>query len=131
MRFSERLRVLVVDDEPTICRALTIALGRAGYDVVAVEAGEQAHTLLRNEHFDFLLLDLRIPDLRGDVLFELAASIQPHLRYRTLFTTGDASERASELIEACGCKALHKPFELAELIAELGKLAPRVRDASA
>ena len=183
MRFNERLRVLVVDDEPTICRALTIALGRAGYDVVAVEAGEQAHTLLRAEHFDFLVLDLRIPDLRGDVLFELAASIQPHLRYRTLFTTGDtserahtllraehfdflvldlripdlrgdvlfelaasiqphlryrtlfttgdASERALELIAACGCKALHKPFELQDLMAELAKLAPRVRDATA
>ena len=131
MRFNERLRVLVVDDEPTICRALTIALGRAGYDVVAVEAGEQAHTLLRAEHFDVLVLDLRIPDLRGDVLFELAASIQPHLRYRTLFTTGDTSERALELIEACGCKALHKPFELQELTSELAKLAPRVRDATA
>jgi DNA-binding response OmpR family regulator len=131
MRFNERLRVLVVDDEPTICRALTIALSRAGYEVVAVESGEQAHTLLRNEHFDFLVLDLRIPDLRGDVLFELAASIQPHLRYRTLFTTGDTSERALELIAACGCKALHKPFELQELTAELAKLAPRARDATA
>ena len=131
MRFNERLRVLVVDDEPTICRALTIALGRAGYDVLAVEAGEQAHTLLRAEHFDFLVLDLRVPDLRGDVLFELAASIQPHLRYRTLFTTGDTSERALELIAACGCKALHKPFELQELIGELAKMAPKVRDASA
>jgi len=131
MRFNERLRVLVVDDEPTICRALTIALGRAGYDALAVEAGEQAHTLLRAEHFDFLVLDLRIPDLRGDVLFELAASIQPHLRYRTLFTTGDTSERALELIAACGCKALHKPFELQELIGELAKMAPKVRDASA
>ena len=131
MRFNERLRVLVVDDEPTICRALTIALGRAGYDVVAVEAGEQAHTLLRAEHFDFLVLDLRVPDLRGDVLFELAASIQPHLRYRTLFTTGDTSERALELIAACGCQALYKPFELQELISELAKMAPRVRDATA
>lgn len=131
MRFNEQLRVLVVDDEPSICRALTIAFKRAGYEVVAVESGEQAHTLLRAEHFDFLVLDLRIPDLRGDVLFELAASIQPHLRFRTLFTTGDASERALELIAACGCKALHKPFELTELIAEIGKLAPRVRDATA
>lgn len=131
MRFNEGLRVLVVDDEPTICRALTIALRRAGYDVVAVEAGEQAHTLLRAEHFDFLVLDLRIPDLRGDVLFELAASIQPHLRYRTLFTTGDSSERARELIEACGCKLLQKPFELQDLTAELAKMAPRARDATA
>jgi DNA-binding response OmpR family regulator len=131
MRFNKRLRVLVVDDEPTICRALTIALDRAGYDVLAVESGEQAHSLLRNEHFDFLVLDLRIPDLRGDVLFELAASIQPHLRHRTLFTTGDSSERATELIEACGCPSLGKPFELQDLMKELQKMAPRVRDATA
>lgn len=131
MRYNERLRVLVVDDEPTICRALTIALGRAGYEAVAVESGEHAHSLLRSEHFDFLILDLRIPDLRGDVLFELAASIQPHLRYRTLFTTGDSSDRATELIEACGCPSLSKPFELQDLTAQLAKMAPKARDASA
>ena len=95
MGFGDRIRILVVDDEPSICRALTIALSRGGYDVRAVESGERAHTLVRTEHFDCLVLDLRIPDMRGDVLFELAASIQPQLRTRTIFTTGDTSERAS------------------------------------
>jgi DNA-binding response OmpR family regulator len=80
-------RSLVVDDEPSICRALTIALSRAGYDVDSALSGEAAHEMLRSTHFDVLFLDLRIPDVRGDVLFHLAASLQPHLRHRTLFST--------------------------------------------
>ena len=128
---SDRPRVLVVDDEPTIRQALGILLRRAGYEVVAVDSGEQAVALLRAGHFDQLVLDLRIPDMRGDVVFELAASLQPHLRYATVFTTGDLSERARGLVEACGCQLLAKPFDLADLVNSLRRQMPRVRDASA
>jgi DNA-binding NtrC family response regulator len=124
-------RVLVVDDEPSICRALTIALTRAGYDARAVESGEVAHALVSAEHFDCLIVDLRIPDMRGDVFFELAASLQPHLRARTIFTTGDASERAQELIDACNCPSLAKPFDLRDLLALVGRLTQRAQGASA
>ncbi len=102
--YNERARILVVDDEPSICRALTIAFTRGGYDVRAVESGEVALSLLRSEHFDFMVVDLRVPDMRGDVLFELASSLQPQLRGRTVFTTGDASDHAMDLIDACGCR---------------------------
>jgi len=128
---NERIRVLVVDDEPSICRALTIALTRAGFDVRAVESGETAAALVRSEHFDCLVADLRIPDMRGDVLFELAASSQPHLRVNTIFTTGDASERAQELLAACRAIVLPKPFDLDELIALVHQLTRGLRDASA
>ena len=114
--YNERARILVVDDEPSICRAMTIALSRAGYDVRAVESGEVALSLLRTEHFDCMIVDLRVPDMRGDVLFELAASLQPQLREHTVFTSGDASEFAQDLIGACGCTLIAKPFDLADLI---------------
>ena len=114
--FNERVRILVVDDEPSICRALTIAFSRDGYDVRAVDSGEVALSLLRAEHFDCMVVDLRVPDMRGDVLFELASSLQPQLRTATVFTTGDASELAQDLIGACGCPLLAKPFDLSELL---------------
>ena len=129
--FNERARVLVVDDEPSICRALTIAFTRSGYDVRAVESGEVALALLRTGHFDFLVVDLRVPDMRGDVLFELAASLQPHLRGCTIFTTGDASDFAMDLIGACGCELVAKPFDLGELLALVAQKTARVRGASA
>ncbi len=113
---TQATRVLVVDDEHSICRALTIAFTRAGYEVRAVESAEDAVQLLHREHFDCLVADLRMPEMGGDELFEIAAAVQPHLRHRTIITTGDGSDRAQELIAACGCPSLGKPFDLVDLL---------------
>lgn len=117
-------RVLIVDDEPSICRALTIALTRAGYAVETALSGEAAHEMLRATRFDVLVLDLRIPDVRGDVLFHLAASLQPHLRHHTLFATGDVSDRAQALIDECQCPMIRKPFKLDDVLAAVAALTP-------
>jgi DNA-binding response OmpR family regulator len=121
----QRPRVLIVDDEPAICNVLKVALERAGYDAIAAQSGDSALTVLTLEHVDVLLLDLRIPDTRGDVVFELAAATHPHLRTRTLFMTGDISDRALRLIQSCKCPVIRKPFALRELIAQLGALVPK------
>ena len=121
----ERVRVLIVDDEPAICKALKIALERAGYEAIAALSGDSALTVLSLEPVDVLLLDLRIPDTRGDVVFELAAATHPHLRHQTLFMTGDISDRAHKLIQSCKCPVIRKPFELREMIAAVDALAPR------
>ena len=116
MAGQQATHVLLVDDEPAICKALSLALTRAGYRVSAAMSGDHAAAVVRNERVDLVVLDLRIPDMRGDAFFELASAIQPHLRTRTLFTTGDISERAQELIAACKCPVLQKPFDLKELL---------------
>jgi DNA-binding response OmpR family regulator len=121
----QRPRVLIVDDEPAICNVLKVALERAGYDAIAAQSGDSALTVLTLEHVDVLLLDLRIPDTRGDVVFELAAATHPHLRTRTLFMTGDISDRALRLIASCKCPVIRKPFALRELIAQVGALVPK------
>ena len=121
---AESVRVLVVDDEPAICKALTIALQRAGYDASAAQSGDSALVILASTHIDVLLIDLRIPDTRGDVVFELAAATHPHLRHQTLFMTGDISERASRLVASCKCPMIKKPFELREMLAAVQALVP-------
>jgi DNA-binding response OmpR family regulator len=116
-------KVLVVDDESSIARSLTIALRRAGYDAASVVSGESAHEILHTTYFDVLILDLRIPDMRGDVLFHLAVSLQPHLRRQTLFITGDVTERAATLIADCQCGVVYKPFEIAEILTAIASLS--------
>lgn len=124
---GDRIKVLVVDDEPAICKALTIALERAGYETIAAQSGDSALALIGKVHVDVLLIDLRIPDTRGDVVFELAAATQPHLRTQTVFMTGDISERAQKLISSCKCTMLRKPFELRQMIAAIDAVAPKQR----
>jgi len=125
---SQLTHVLLVDDEPAICKALALALSRAGFRVTTALSGETAMSVVRGEHVDLLVVDLRIPDMRGDTLFELAAAIQPHLRTRALFTTGDITERAQELIEACRCPLLRKPFDLKDLIEWVRGVQPVLKE---
>jgi DNA-binding NtrC family response regulator len=117
-------RVLIVDDEPSITRALAIACGRAGLEVLSTTSADEAHRIVQRQHVDVLLVDLRMPEMRGDVFYHLATSIQPHLRRQTLFITGDISPRAQELIGACGTPFLHKPFELSDVLEAVRALAP-------
>lgn len=131
MYYGDTIRVLVVDDEPSICLALKIALSRAGYDVVAAHSGEEAHNRIMTEHFDVLIVDLRMKDERGDVVYYLALGAQPHLRKSTVFLTGDITEAAERLIQATSCPLLRKPFDLGEIITVVRKLCPRARPASA
>ena len=128
---GDRVRVLVVDDEPSICLALKIALTRAGHDVVAVHSGEEAQTRVMTEWFDVLIADLRMKDMRGDVVYYVALGAQPHLRHCTVFLTGDITDAATRLIDATGCMLLRKPFDLSEVLAIVGTLCPRARPASA
>ena len=128
---GDRVRVLVVDDEPAICLALKIALTRAGLDVVAVHSGEEAQKRIMTEYFDVLIADLRMKDMRGDVVYYVALGAQPHLRRCTLFLTGDITDAADRLIEATGCQLLRKPFELSEVLHIVHTMCPRARPATA
>jgi DNA-binding NtrC family response regulator len=125
---AKGLRALVVDDEPSICRLLGKALSDLGYEAVTAQSGESALAIIRAEHVDVLLLDFRIPDMRGDIIFEIAAATQPHLAYQTLFMTGDILEVSKALIRACKCNYLQKPFGLDVLTDALAAVAPRAKE---
>ncbi len=125
------LRVLIVDDEPSICRALAIALRRAGCEAVIAPDGDAALEVLGSQAVDVLILDLRMIGMRGDSLFHLAAAIQPQLRQQTLFITGDVTDRADALIRSCGVPYLRKPFALNDVIQLVFALGPRRRSATA
>jgi len=67
---------------------------------------------IRAEHVDIMLIDLRIPDMRGDIIYQLAAATQPHLTYQSLFMTGDITSEAERIIAATNCPYLRKPFDI-------------------
>lgn len=108
-------RVLIVDDEPAICSALTHVLRRAGFDPVVAPGAEEADALLSSS-VAAMLLDLRLAHMRGDVFFYLAAARFPLLRRRTLFITGDISPDAERLIAQTGCGCIWKPFPNSVLV---------------
>jgi DNA-binding NtrC family response regulator len=108
--------ILVVDDEEAIGRALQILLTRAGYVVDVVRSGAAATAVLTDHRVDALVLDYRIPDVRGDVLYLKAIALQPHLAGRAVFMTGDITHRVHDALDEFGCPRLEKPFEVPAML---------------
>lgn len=105
------IRVLLVDDELSICQALSALFGLHGLEVVSVLSAAEAEAALATSEYDVLLIDLRLRDGRGDVVYEAAVALRPELRHRTLFMTGDITAEAERIIASTNCPFLRKPFD--------------------
>ena len=106
------LRVLVVDDEPSICQALALLFAWHGIEVVTALSAAEANQAMATSQFDVLLIDLRLRDARGDAVFRAAVAHDESFRERTLFMTGDITTDAERIIAATNCPYLRKPFDI-------------------
>jgi len=66
------LKILVVDDEKNIRLTLSDILMDEGYEVVSVETGEKALTILSHEWIDLVILDVKLPGIDGIQVFREA-----------------------------------------------------------
>ena len=117
-------RVLVVDDEPHILRALKASLRGAGYEVDTAATAEGALTAAALSPPDAVILDLVLPDGRGtDVARELRTwSAVPII---VLSVVGEESEKVAAL-DAGADDYVTKPFGVDELLARLRAAMRRV-----
>jgi two-component system, OmpR family, KDP operon response regulator KdpE len=117
-------RVLVVDDEPQILRALRTSFRAAGYEVESAETAEQALAVLATKPPDAVVLDLVLPDGKGtDVCREFRKwSTAPVI---VLSVVGDEAEKVAAL-DAGADDYVTKPFGVEELLARLRAALRRV-----
>jgi two-component system KDP operon response regulator KdpE len=110
-------RVLVVDDEAPIRRALAANLKARGYDVDAAETGEQALDLAARHHPDVVLLDLGLPGVDG---LEVIDGLRgwTHVPIVVLSARGAERDKVAAL-DAGADDYVAKPFGMDELLARL------------
>jgi two-component system, OmpR family, KDP operon response regulator KdpE len=112
-----RPRVLVVEDEPALLRALRINLRARGYDVATATAGRQALAEARQRPPDAVLLDLGLPDLDGT---EVIRELRGWSRAPVIVLSGRAgSEDKIGALDAGADDYVTKPFDMEELLARL------------
>src|SRR4029434_6479050 len=113
-----RGKLLLVDDEEKILKALGRALRDAGHAVVETTSPGQAQRLLAEQSFDVLLVDNMMPELSGlDLIRELVANTPEGERPQILMMTAHASvESAIEAMKLGALDYLQKPFEIDELL---------------
>jgi CheY-like chemotaxis protein len=112
--------VLVVDDEPSVLNATTTMLRHAGFQATACSSGREAVALfqLGSSRFDWVILDLMMPERGGVATFRALRSIDPSVR--VIVASGYALEgEAQALLSEGAVGFIQKPFRMNELVAAL------------
>jgi len=121
-------RILVVEDESKVARALREGLERQGYEVVIAPNGEEGFFLVNAEKFDLVLLDLMLPGRDG--LQVLSTLRKRGLQTPVLMLTArDAIEDRVEGLDKGADDYLVKPFAFPELLARVRALLRRSEQA--
>lgn len=119
------IRVLIVDDESAIRRALRPPLAAMGFEVVEVPRGEKALQLLRTENFDCVLLDVNMPGIGGLETLRRIRVFAPRLPVLML-TVRDGEDEKVRALEMGADDYVTKPFGVRELVARMRAAVRRV-----
>ena len=120
------IRILIVDDESAIRRALRPPLIELGFQVAEAARGEEALQLLRGSQFDAVLLDVNMPGIGGIETLRRIRAFAPRLPILML-TVRDQEEDKVEALESGADDSVTTPFSTRELIARIRSAVRRVR----
>lgn len=121
---GDKLKVLVVDDEPSIVDAVATSLRYEGFDVQEAMTGRSALAAAQENTPDLIVLDVMLPDLDG---IEVTRRLrQDGIRVPILFLTArDAVEDKIAGLTVGGDDYVTKPFSLAEVVARVRAILRR------
>lgn len=115
-------KVLVVDDEPIICRSLSFALRKDHYEVFEARDGEEALRLIESVRPDLVFLDVMMPKLTG---FEVAEQVRQNRDYdemRIVMLTAAGQEEDRAKGESLADEFITKPFSPTKILARTREL---------
>lgn len=120
------IRVLLVDDEAAIRRAMRTSLQELGFETTEASRGEEALQLLQSQSFDVVLLDLNMPGIGGMRTLVRMRAQCPRLPILIL-TVRDAEEDKVEALECGADDYVTKPFSMRECVARIRAAVRRAR----
>ena len=108
------IRVLVVDDEPRICRLILDVLVQEGYMVDVSFSGADALQMIREYNYHLLITDLEMPGIDGLELIQKVKKRDPDIR--AIMITGNAIDDIARWSLRYGIdNTMQKPFNITEL----------------
>lgn len=120
------IRVLLVDDEVAIRRALRTPLNELGFEIVEVSRGEEALLLMRADNFHVVLLDIQMPGIGGMKTLARMRALAPRVPILML-TVQDSEEQKVEALECGADDYITKPFSIRECVARIRSAVRRAQ----
>ena len=116
-------KILLIDDEEMIVEFTTESLREQGYEVTGVMETKKAIELIKNNNYDLIISDYRMPKLDGKILYNKLKKIKPELTKKLIYITGEIVDRKSiSFIKESGLTVLYKPFDVEILLRTVNEL---------
>jgi PAS domain S-box-containing protein len=129
IRFSQKMKILLVEDHPDSRHTLQRLIERRGHEVVAVGSAEEAEERLASGQFDFLILDWMLPGKSGlDLCREIRAQDRGDEMFILLVTARGDTEDMQLALEAGANDYLAKPLDLGLLNVRLSVAERQIRE---
>ena len=123
---SESARILVIDDEESIRRTISMTLEKAGYTVDTAENGKEATRKAAENFYNLALIDIRLPDMEGTDLLTALGETTPKM-VKIILTGYPALQNAVTAINKGVDAYLIKPVNTEELLKLIKELLDRQR----
>jgi DNA-binding NtrC family response regulator len=124
---EEKLEILVLDDEEIVCMRLKSPLDKSGYIVECYCDSRKAKSRIEQHRFDIVITDLKMANVDGLQLFQLAHDKWPdcEIIIITGFATVDVTREA---LHKGVRDVIAKPFKIAEFIKIIDQLAENIKE---
>ncbi len=121
-----RFKVLVVDDEMIVRESLVAWFNKSGYEVDGADGGRMALKMVDEKDYDFIFLDIKMPDLNGfEVLDHIKANSPGSMV--VMITAYGSIETAVDAMKRGAADYLMKPFDPGDLVCQLERLLQQKR----
>jgi putative nucleotidyltransferase with HDIG domain len=118
MNSTPQFHILVVDDDPSICKLLTAKLRFAGFICQSCSSGEDALKVLGKDSFDAIISDLNMPGISGLELLAATRRIVPHTAFLMATGVSDVAVGVSAMKQGAA-DYLTKPFQMEAVVVSL------------
>lgn len=110
----ENARIMVIDDEESMCRFMQIMLQKEGYDVTSTVSSKEALEEMKDKDYDLVIADLMMPEMNGLELLSRAKSIHPDINF-IVMTAYASVDSAIEALKKGAFDYITKPFKVDEI----------------
>ncbi len=118
------MKILIIEDEKAVADNLKVGLEQHRFIAEVTYSGQEGYDMIKNYDYDIIILDLMLPDMRGE---DLCRKIRKE-RVNSFIIMLTAKKQVENIVEGLNCGAddyLTKPFEFSELLARLRALLRR------
>jgi two-component system response regulator HydG len=113
--------ILIVDDNASLCKTLSLILERKGYAVTAAQDGLQAVERVKEKPFDLTLLDIKMTPIHGVETYRRIKKIRPEALV-IMMTAYAVEDLVQEALQGGAHGVVYKPLDIKKVIALVEKL---------